>query len=102
VKKYFNDNLSKGFITPIKAPYLSLILFILKANSNLRFYIDYRKLKIIIKRNRYPLLLIEEVNDKIIRYKYLTRLDIIIAFNKLNIDLDSKDFTTFIIGVYKY
>ena len=80
------------------------MLFTLKANSDLRFYIDYRKLNALTKRNRYLLSLIEEVINKIKDYKYLTRLDIIAAFNKLRMDLNSEDLTTFItaLGVYKY
>ena len=65
---------------------------------------DYRKLNTLTKRNWYPLPLIEEVIGKIMGYKYLTYLDIIIVFNKLCIDLGSKDLTTFItvLGAYKY
>ena len=80
------------------------MLFILKINNDLRFYINYRKLNIIIKRNRYLLLLIEKVINKIIKYKYLIRLNIIVVFNKLRINLDNKDFVIFIIALktYKY
>ena len=80
------------------------MLFTLKVNNDLRFYIDYRKLNALTKRNRYLLFFIEEVIGKIKDYKYLTRLNIIVAFNKLRIDLNSKDLTIFIIalGVYKY
>lgn len=104
VKEYLTDNLSKGFITPSKAPYSSPVLFALKANGDLRFCVDYRKLNALTKRNRYPLPLIEEVIGKIGGCKHLTRLDIIAAFNKLRMDPDSEDFTTFItaLGAYKY
>ena len=80
------------------------MLFALKSNSNLRFYIDYRKLNIITKKNRYSFSLIKKVIEKIINYKYLTRLDIIITFNKLRIHPDSEDFIIFIIilRAYKY
>ena len=104
IKEYLTKNLSKGFITPSQALYSSPVLFTLKSNSDLRFYIDYRKLNTLTKRNRYPLPLIKEVISKIIGYKYLTRLDIITVFNKLRIDLGSKDLTTFVtvLGAYKY
>jgi len=95
VKEYLTKNLSKGFITPSKAPYSSPVLFALKSNRDLRFYIDYRKLNALTKRNRYPLPLIDEVIDKIRGYSHLTRLDIISTFNKIRIDPDSKDYTTF-------
>ena len=104
VKEYLNENLSKGFITPSKAPYSSPVLFALKANGDLRFCVDYRKLNAMTKRNRYPLPLIEEVIGKIMGCKHLTRLDIIAAFNKLRMHPDSEDMTTFItaLGAYKY
>ena len=104
VKEYLVENLSKGFITPSKAPYSSLVLFALKVNGDLRFCVDYRKLNAITKRNRYPLPLIEEVIGKILNCKHLTRLDIIAAFNKLRMHPESEDFITFItaLGAYKY
>ncbi len=95
VKEYLTENLSKGFITPSKAPYSSPVLFALKANGDLRFYINYRKLNALTKRNRYPLPLIDEVIGKIRGCSHLTRLDIISAFNKIRMDPDSKDYTTF-------
>ena len=104
VKEYLIDNLFKEFITFSKASYFSPILFALKINNDLRFYVDYRKLNAITKRNRYSLSLIKKVISKIIEYKYLTRLNIIIAFNKLRINLSSEDLTIFITALraYKY
>ena len=104
VKEYLNENLSKGFITPSKAAYSSPVLFAQKANGDLRFCIDYRKLNAITKRNRYPLPLIEEVLGKILGCKHLTRLNILAAFNPLRMHSDSEDLTTFItaLGSYTY
>ena len=104
VKEYLDDNLKKGFISPSTAPYTSLVLFVQKYDRSLRFYIDYRKLNAITIRNRYPIPLIEETLAYIIGCKYLTKLDIIAAFNKLRIHLDSEDLTTFTtsFGAFKY
>jgi len=102
IKKYLNENLSKNFITSSKISYFSLILFILKINDDFRFYVDYQKLNVIIKRNRYSLLLIDEMIDKIIDCKHLTQLNIIFAFNKLRMHLDSKNYTIFIIALEVY
>jgi len=89
---------------PSKASYSSPILFALKANGDLRFCVDYRKLNAITRRNRYLLPLIDEIIDKIIGCKHLTRLDVIAAFNKLRMHPNSENYTTFIIifGAYKY
>ena len=65
---------------------------------------NYRKLNIIIKKNRYSLSFIEKIIEKIINCKYFIRLNIIITFNKFRINLNSENFITFIIifKVYKY
>ncbi len=102
VKKYLNENLFKEFITSSKASYFSLVLFILKANEDLWFCIDYRKLNAIIKRNRYSLSLIDEMINKIVDCKHLIQLDIISTFNKLWMHSDSENYTIFIIALEAY
>ncbi len=102
IKEYLNENLSKSFITSSKISYFSLILFALKINDDLHFCINYQKLNVIIKRNRYSLLLIDEMIDKIIDCKHLIQLNIIFAFNKLHMHLDSENYTIFIIALKAY
>jgi len=104
VKKYLNENLSKRFITSSQTLYFSLVLFALKANEDLRFCMNYQKLNVIFKRNRYSLSLIDEIIDKIVNCKHLTRLNIISMFNKLQMHLNNKNYITFITALkaYKY
>jgi len=83
VKKYLNENLLKRFITSSQIFYFFLILFAFKANEDFRFCVNYQKLNVIFKRNKYSLSLINEIIDKIVSCKHLTRLNIISAFNKL-------------------
>jgi len=82
--------------------YFSLILFALKANKDLWFCVDYHKLNTIIKRNHYSLCLIDEMINKIVDCKHLTRLNIISTFNKLQMHSDSKNYTIFIIALKAY
>ncbi len=84
VKKYLNENLLKRFITSSQTLYFFLILFILKANEDLQFCVNYQKLNVIFKRNRYSLSLINEIIDKIVSCKHLTRLNIILSKSCLN------------------
>jgi len=104
IKKYLINHLNKEFIFFSFASYVSLILFIEKKDDSLRFCINYRKLNALIKRDRYSLSLIDETLARIQESKYLTRLNIIVAFNKLHMHSDSKDLTIFIIffNSYKY
>jgi len=104
IKKYLIKHLNKEFIFFSFASYISLILFAEKKDESLRFCVDYRKLNALIKRNRYSLSLIDETLACIQESKYLTRLNIIVAFNKLHMHSGSEDLTIFIIffNLYKY
>jgi len=104
MKNYLIEHLNKDFISSSSASYASLILFVEKKDNSLRFCVDYRKLNALIKRDRYSLSLINETLARIQGSRYLTRLNIIVAFNKLRMHSSSKDLTIFIISFdfYKY
>ena len=104
VKKYLIENLFKNFITFNKALYFLSMLFAMKVNEDLRFCVDYRKFNVMTKRNRYFLLLIKKIIEKIIKCKYFIKLNIIAVFNKLRMHLDNEDYTIFItvLNAYKY
>ncbi len=104
VKEYLEENLKKKFITLSKVSFASSILFVKKKDDSLRFCVNYWKLNALIKRNRYSILLIDEVLTWIQDSKYLTQLNIIVAFNKLCMSTESENLITFItfFNVYKY
>ncbi len=104
IKKYLIKHLNKEFIFSSFVFYILLILFIEKKDDNLCFCINYRKLNALIKWNHYSLSLINETFIHIQESKYLTWLNIIIAFNKLHMHSSSENLTIFIIffNSYKY
>ncbi len=65
IKKYLKENLKKKFIILSKAFCASLILFVKKKDDSLCFCVNYRNLNALIKRNRYLILLINEILVKI-------------------------------------
>jgi len=104
IKEYLKENLKKKFITFSKASFALLILFVEKKDDSFCFCMNYQKLNALIKRNHYSILLINEVLAWIQDSKYLTQLNIIIAFNKLRMSSESKNLTTFVtfFNIYKY
>ena len=60
VYNYLNNYLQRGFITYSNASYASPILFAKKPRGGQYFYINYRKLNVIIKKDTYLILLIQE------------------------------------------
>ena len=52
-------------------------MFIKKLRGSIRLCIDYRKLNVITKKDKYLILLIKETIARIIGYKIITKLNII-------------------------
>jgi hypothetical protein len=51
LKRYLTENLDKGFINTSQALFASPVLFVKKPNSSLRFYIDFRKLNQLTRKD---------------------------------------------------
>ena len=82
LKKYLKKNFRKNFINFNNVLFFSSILFIIKFNEEFRFCVDYCKLNVIIKRNDYFIFFIDEILIKLIKCKYIIKLNIIAIFNK--------------------
>ena len=104
VKDYITENFNKGFIDSSKAPFASPVLFVRKKNGDLRFCVDYRRLNAITKKDKYPLPLIEETLAQLTGAKFISKIDIRHAFNRIRMSEESEELTTFTtaFGTYKY
>ena len=85
IRKYLDDHLAKGFIRSSNSPAASPLLLAKKPGGGVRVCVDYRGLNNITVKNRYPIPLIRETLDALVRAKYFTKLDIVAAFNRLRI-----------------
>ena len=61
------------------------MLFVFKSNDELKLYVDYRNLNIIIKKNRYSFFLINQLLNRFVDAKLYTKLNIKSAYNAFNI-----------------
>ena len=80
IKQYLDFYLAKKFIQVSLASYSSPVLFVKKLRGGIRFYIDYRKLNTIIKKDYYSILLIKKTLVQLEGAKYFTKIDIRQAF----------------------
>ena len=85
LKKYLDDNLSKGYIRTPFSPAATPVLFVKKLGGGLWFCVDYCGLNDFTIKNKYSLPLIWETLDRLCKAVYLTKLNIIAAFNKIQI-----------------
>ena len=72
LKKYLKFNLRKSFIKPSTVVNASPVMFVRKSSGELKFCVDYRKLNDITKKEKYSMLFINDILDRIIEVKYLT------------------------------
>ena len=85
LRKTLIDLLDKGFIRVSNSLVAALVLFIKKLKGSLRFYINYRGLNRVIKKDCYPLSFIYETLQNINKAKWFTKLNVITTFYKLRI-----------------
>ena len=84
LRKILNELLDKGFIRINNSLVKALVLFV-KKEGGLRFYMDYRGLNDITRKNQYPLPIIKETLSGISNVKYFTKLNITAVFYKIRI-----------------
>ena len=95
LQKYFKKNFNKKFIRFNFFEYLFFVFFVKKLDEGLRFCVDYRKLNVIIKKNRYFMFFVQKTFDRICDFKYFIKIDIITAFNRLRMNFENEKYTTF-------
>ena len=83
LKKYFEENLNKGFISASSSPAASPILLARKSEGGLQFCVNYRQLNAMTIKNQYLLPLIKEILELICKAKIYRIINIIAAFNCL-------------------
>lgn len=74
--EFLEENLKTGHIRQSKSPWGTPFFFVKKKNGKLRPVQDYRQLNELIKKNKYPLSLINDLFDQLKGARYYTKLDI--------------------------
>ncbi len=92
---YLNENLSKDFIQVNHFQMIISVLFIKKLKEELCFCVNYQDLNIITIKNRYSLSLISEMLNCLSWAKIFIKLNIISAFNWLQIKEEDEAFIIF-------
>ncbi len=95
LRYYLNENLSKDFIQVSHFQMIIFILFIKKLEEELCFCVNYQDLNAIIVKNWYSLLLISETLNHLSWAKIFIKLNIIFAFNRLQIKEEDEAFIVF-------
>ena len=85
LQKELTDLLQKGFLRVSHSPAAAPVLFVQKPGGGLRFYVDYRALNAMTKKDCYSLPLIDKTLNQIGRAKWFIKLNITAVFYKIQI-----------------
>jgi hypothetical protein len=82
-------------ICPSSSPVASPVLFVKKPRGGLLFFVDYCALNAITLKDHYPLPLTKESLNNLAGIRYFTEIDIISAFNNIQIEEGLEHLTAF-------
>ena len=85
LEEFLKENLETNQIRPIKIPMASPFFFVKKKDGKLRPMQDYWKLNEMVIKNRYPLLLISELINKLTHAKIFSKMNIQWGYNNIRI-----------------
>jgi len=92
-KVQLEELFAKGYIKPNKSPYGAPILFVHKKDGTLRMCVDYRVLNKATMKNRYPLLRIDDLFDRLSGAKVFSRIDLRLGYYQIRIAKGDKEKT---------
>ena len=90
LKAYLDEHFQNDFIRLFKSSIDVSILFIRKKNDSLRLCVNYKKLNVMIIKNKYSLSFIDESLDRLNCVKRFTNLNLTIAYHKMRIKRDDE------------
>jgi len=85
LKVQLEELLAKGYIKPSKSPYGAPVFFVHKKDGTLRMCVDYRALNKATVKNRYPLLRIDDLFDRLSGAKVFSRIDLRSGYYQIRI-----------------
>ena len=85
LKEQLKDLLDKGFIRPSISPWGAPVLFVRKKDGSLRMCIDYRQLKKVTVKNKYPLPRIDYLFDQLQGASYFSKIDLYFGYHQLKV-----------------
>ncbi|KAJ9558426.1 hypothetical protein OSB04_013040 [Centaurea solstitialis] len=77
--------LDKGFIRPSTSPWGAPVLFVKKKDGTMRMCIDYRELKKVTVKNKYPLPRIDDLFDQLQGAKFFSKIDLRSGYHQLKV-----------------
>ena len=104
LRKTLYELLDAGFIRASKSSAGAPVIFVRKPGGGLRFCVDYRGLNPVSAKDGYPLPLIHETLREIGQARWVSKVDVILAFHRLRLRQGDEWMTAFRtrLGAYEW
>lgn len=95
IEKQVQELLQNGLIKESTSPFASPVLLVKKKTGDWRMCVDYRRLNALTIKNKYPLLVIDEILDELSGAQWFTSLDMIAGYHQILMEETDQYKTTF-------
>ncbi|GBL95273.1 Retrovirus-related Pol polyprotein from transposon 297, partial [Araneus ventricosus] len=102
VQSQIAEWLEQGIVEPCFSEYSSPVVMARKKNGTPRVCIDYSRLNNVVVKDRFPFPLIEDILDRLQRSRVFSTIDLENAFFHVDVNKDSRKYTSFVIPEGKY
>lgn len=92
---WVKEILSAGVIQPSIKPYSSPVFLVKKKDGSWRFCVDYHALNDINVRNKYPILIVDELLDELYGAKHFSKLDLRSRYHHIRVRSEDVPKTAF-------
>lgn len=97
VQQFIQDMLARDVIQPSMNPWASPIVIVRKKDGSARFYVDYRRLNAVTRKDAYPLPHIDDTLDTLSGSQWFPTLDLLSGYWQVEVaegDREKTPFTT--------
>jgi len=104
VKTQCDEYLKAGIISPSFSPNSAPIILVKKKDGGLRMCLNYKKLNLKMKTERFPIPRVDDILEQLAQNRYFSKIDLKSGFHQIPLAAESKQHTSFMTpdGAYEF